>query len=319
MILLCGIPSESPLALVARELAALDAAFLVLNQRRVREWDIGFEVGADGASGWLRVEGRSLSLADVVGVYPRMMDERELPEVKASAPGSFFRELCRARHETLQRWIELTPARVLNRAAAMGSNSSKPYQAQLIAAAGLDVPETLVTNDPALVLAFRRRHGRIVYKSASSARSIVREFEDADERRLGSIRHCPTQFQAYVPGVNVRVHVVGEALFATEIRTGVVDYRYAARDGVPPPELAPLELEPELARRCLALARALEQPLAGIDLKLAPDGRAHCFEVNPSPAFSYYETHTGQPIARAIARHLCGRDAAGEGAGEGAG
>jgi hypothetical protein len=28
--------------------------------------------------------------------------------------------------------------------------------------------------------------------------------------------------------------------------------------------------------------------------------------VNPSPAFSYYEAHTGQPIAQAIARYLAG-------------
>ena len=44
--------------------------------------------------------------------------------------------------------------------------------------------------------------------------------------------------------------------------------------------------------------------VAGIDLKLAPDGRVVCLEVNPSPVFSYYELHTGQPIAAAIARLL---------------
>ena len=32
----------------------------------------------------------------------------------------------------------------------------------------------------------------------------------------------------------------------------------------------------------------------------------YCFEVNPSPAFSYDEAHTGQPIAQAIARYLAG-------------
>ena len=59
---------------------------------------------------------------------------------------------------------------------------------------------------------------------------------------------------------------------------------------------------PDLARRCVSLAHALELPLAGIDLRITPTGRVVCFEVNPSPAFSYYESHTGQPIAAAIAR-----------------
>ena len=70
--------------------------------------------------------------------------------------------------------------------------------------------------------------------------------------------------------------------------------------------LTPTELPDELGRRCVRLARALDLPFAGIDLKLAPDGGACCFEVNPSPAFSYYESHTGQPIARAVARYLAG-------------
>ncbi|MFJ7248824.1 hypothetical protein ACIQWA_29930 [Kitasatospora sp. NPDC098652] len=37
---------------------------------------------------------------------------------------------------------------------------------------------------------------------------------------------------------------------------------------------------------------------------LADDGEVYCFEVNPCPAFTYYESHTGQPIARAVARAL---------------
>jgi glutathione synthase/RimK-type ligase-like ATP-grasp enzyme len=44
--------------------------------------------------------------------------------------------------------------------------------------------------------------------------------------------------------------------------------------------------------------------VAGIDLRHTPDDRWVCFEVNPSPAFVFYEEATGQPIANAIARAL---------------
>ena len=67
-----------------------------------------------------------------------------------------------------------------------------------------------------------------------------------------------------------------------------------------------MELPDELAERCLRLAQALGLAFAGIDLKLTPDRQVYCFEVNPSPAFSYYEAHTGQPIAHAVARYLAG-------------
>jgi glutathione synthase/RimK-type ligase-like ATP-grasp enzyme len=52
------------------------------------------------------------------------------------------------------------------------------------------------------------------------------------------------------------------------------------------------------------MARALGLELAGIDLRIGADGVAYCFEVNPSPAFSFFELHTGQPIAASIAQHL---------------
>jgi hypothetical protein len=41
-------------------------------------------------------------------------------------------------------------------------------------------------------------------------------------------------------------------------------------------------------------------------LKVTQDNRVYCFEVNPSPAFSYYEANTGKPIAQAIAAYLAG-------------
>lgn len=39
---------------------------------------------------------------------------------------------------------------------------------------------------------------------------------------------------------------------------------------------------------------------------LADDGQTYCFEVNPSPGFSWYEDATSQPIARTLARWHAG-------------
>jgi glutathione synthase/RimK-type ligase-like ATP-grasp enzyme len=110
-----------------------------------------------------------------------------------------------------------------------------------------------------------------------------------------------------VEGTNVRVHTVGTQIFATVIHTSATDYRYAARQGSEV-ELQKFTLPDALAQRCLGLSRALGLAFAGIDLKLTPRGEVYCFEVNPSPAFSYYEAHTGQPIARAVAHYLAGLD-----------
>ena len=186
----------------------------------------------------------------------------------------------------------------------MGSNGSKPFQAQAVTRRGLLTPETLITSDPDLARAFVAEHGRVIFKSLSGIRSIVREVGDEDLRRLDHIRWCPVQFQAYVEGRNVRVHTVGDEVFATGILTEATDYRYAHRQRGEDAVLEPVEISDDLAAQCLALARDLDLPFAGIDLKVTPDDRVYCFEVNPSPAYSYYESHTGQPISAALARYL---------------
>jgi glutathione synthase/RimK-type ligase-like ATP-grasp enzyme len=195
---------------------------------------------------------------------------------------------------------------VVNRIASMASNCSKPFQAQAILRHGLRIPETLITSDPQAVREFAGAVGRVVYKSISGIRSIVRELDAADLDRLEQIRWCPVQFQAFVEGRNVRVHTVGERVFATAISSGATDYRYARRQCGEPAELEAVEVTDDLAERCVALSGDLDLPFAGIDLKVTPDDEVYCFEVNPSPAYSYYESQTGQPISAALARYLAG-------------
>ncbi len=304
MILLCGIPSETSLASVVEALEQRDVPHLVVSQRHVR--DLALELRVDDVElvGRLTGPGYAVDLEDVTGVYLRFMDDRLLPELDGEPSESPARATSRAFHELFGQWAEVAPARVVNRYAAMGSNFSKPYQSQLIRAHGFDVPETLVTNDPELVWAFHAMHGRLIYKSISGERSIVGLFDETDRERLERIRWCPVQFQAFVGGPNVRVHTVGQEVFATIIETDAIDYRYAVRQTSSRASFAPYELGDDLAGRCVGLAAELGLELAGLDLKLPPDGRVVCLEVNPSPVFSYFELNTGQPIADAVARLL---------------
>jgi hypothetical protein len=304
MILLCGIPSETPLRLTVDRLKSLAAPFVIFNQRDFWDSEIAFEVAGGRISGELRIKKRTYSLETFGAVYSRMMDDRHLPELAAEPPESPLRNYCRSFHDTLTRWMEIAPAKVINRCAPMATNSSKPYQTQLAREAGFLVPETLITNEPELVREFCARYGRVIYKSISATRSIVQTMEEEDFKRLERIRWCPTQFQAFVPGTDLRVHVIGEEVFATAINAEATDYRYASRQSGEPAELLEADLSPELAQKCVRLANGLGLIFAGIDLKVTPDDEVYCFEVNPCPAFSFYEANTGQPISDGVARCL---------------
>ena len=172
MILLCGIRTESPLALVAAELDLAGELYRWFDQRRALSMSMALEVAGGEVGGHLLGDGVDVDLRGVRGVYLRLMDDRLLPEIERLPAGSAEARRSRRVHEMLLAWTEVTGARVVNRASAQLSNGSKPYQAQLIAGCGFRVPSTLVTNDPALVDDFASRHGRVVYKSARTHGAI---------------------------------------------------------------------------------------------------------------------------------------------------
>lgn len=294
MIIVYGYPDDDPIQLAIEAVAETGADFLVVDPWRLDRQDLVAGVGIDG---WLQVDGQRVALDEVTAVYARPLPPRATNgDGAANARAEAF-------SEAFVTWLDTSSALVVNRPKAMESNSSKPFQIQLIARAGFAVPDTLVTSDPDEVLAFRREHGRIVFKSISGIRSIVREFSDEDQARLPLIRSLPVQFQSYLPGRDVRVHVVGEQTFAAVIDSTATDYRYAQRDG-DSAVMEPYPLPREIAQRCVELTTRLGLVLSGVDLRLGPDGRWTCFEVNPMPAYSYYESHTGLPIAAALAQLL---------------
>jgi glutathione synthase/RimK-type ligase-like ATP-grasp enzyme len=310
VIVLWGLPGETPLARVSEALARRRAPVAWFDQRQMAGARCRWAIEGNTVEGQLRIDGGEWRLEDIDAVYTRALPVDVLPELQAVP--SAARASARLTHQAFQDWCERAPIRIVNRTAAMASNSSKPYQLQLIARHGFAVPATLLTNAPERVRAFRAEHGRVVYKSASGIRSIVRELTDDDVARLEHIRWCPTQFQEWIDGLNVRVHVVGGRTFATSIETTATDYRYAAAEGATA-RLAAFDLDEDLDRRCVELVDGLNLAFAGVDLKLTPDDRVVCFEVNPNPAFTYYEDATGQPIADAVAAFLVGEhgDAAG--------
>ncbi|HZS93896.1 MAG TPA: hypothetical protein VFA78_03800 [Chloroflexota bacterium] len=297
--LVWGLPGDGPTAAVLAALRGRRAPVVFVDQRDVLATEVRLDIGAPGG-GTIRTRAEEIVLGEVTAAYLRPHDARRLPVLAAAGPESdAWRRSARA-EERLSTWADLTPAPVVNRPAAMASNGSKPYQAARIRAAGFATPATLITTDGAGAEAFWAEQGSAVYKSLSGVRSIVARLTPEHRPRLADLRWCPTQFQAYVTGTDYRVHVVGDALFACAIESVADDYRYAARQGADV-AIRPAALPPDIAARCLMLARALDLPVAGIDLRRTPDGAWFCFEVNPSPGFTFYADATGQPIAAAVA------------------
>jgi glutathione synthase/RimK-type ligase-like ATP-grasp enzyme len=273
-------------ALVARgaDLVHIDDADL-----GALRYDVSF---TPDPSGWIEADGRRIDVQQIRGVYLRPAD--------VPVNGG------RAASADLLAIVSALPGLVVNPPAAGRANASKPYQLGLIADAHFVVPDTLVTSDPWAARAFLAEHGHVIYKSISGVRSIVASLEADDVARLEQVGTGPVQLQEYVPGLDVRVHVVDERWFACSIRSDVDDYRYP-REGDARAELSPFELPEPLGLQLVKLVHSMGLLVAGVDLRCTPNRTWVCFEVNPSPGFTWYEEETGHPIADAIAELLDSR------------
>lgn len=300
MIVVVGTGAEDPVRRLVEAAGAGGAEVALLEETDAASWNLRVSGGRDGLSARAVTGTGEIDLSAATGLYLRLT----APGQRGLAADLLAQQRQEAAIGLVAAWADVAGMRVANRPRAMASNGSKPYQAALIRRHGLGVPQTLVSNDPAAVRRFWKESGRVVYKSASGVRSIVHELTDDRGADLDRVRHLPTQFQRLLEGTNVRVHVVGDAVFACEITSSTIDYRY--REGADQATMEPVDLPADIAERCVGVAAALDLPFAGIDLLRDAAGQWWCFEVNPSPAYSCFEEPTGLPIAAALARWLAG-------------
>lgn len=294
MILFWGLDDDPPMRAVLSRAAARGLPLCFVDQTRLHEYSASLEVEA-GVGGALKHDTRSYALETMTAAYIRPHHFALLDQYRPDSLDRTELAALYAVEGALTTLCDHGSLTVLNRPEAMASNSSKPYQLSLIAGCGFRVPDTLITTDADALRAFHARHGRLIYKSISSARSIVGTFDPGDDVRLDDLTSCPTLFQPRIAGDDVRVHVVGQRIFASRIVSEGTDYRYAADATV-----TSMLLPDDVAARCLEVSRVLGLPFTGIDLRRTPEGEWYVFEANPSPGFTYYEQLTGQPIADAV-------------------
>jgi len=188
-----------------------------------------------------------------------------------------------------------TRSRVVNRPAVDTDNYSKPYQARQLAAAGLRVPSTLVTNIPDEVLRFvAAQGGRVLFKGVSDRTTVPQMLTLDHLARIDSVAGCPVQFQEFIEGDDYRVTVVDDSCVVTRGVGGEADCSSAVQKALPG----------DLLQRCIACTRDAGLVISGIDLRLRHDGTACVFELNPCPAFIHHETDKHPRITGLLVRYL---------------
>lgn len=201
-----------------------------------------------------------------------------------------------------------------NRAVIFGK---KIRQHQLALGVGLELPDTLFSNDPVEIRRFLDRHGdRAVFKNER-----VLPWRDGDENWWffyttivghqdlndeDMIQATPGIFQEVAPkAYELRVTFMGRRAFAAKIHSqntehGKMDWRRSYREL----KMEAIDLPPDVYERCIRLMERLGIVFGCFDFIVTPDGRHLFLEVNQMGQFLFVERRCDIPLLDAMAAFL---------------
>ena len=301
-ICLMGIAEDPVLLAVARQLERRGENFFIFDQNRYPgDCHVNYSMSSMGLSGYLSIDGMRHEIQNIKSAYMRFL----------GAPPALAGNEEQERQEgerflALDHLTRVWDAPTIGMLKPCATNFSKPLQISLFGSAQIRVPETLLTSNPQAALKFANRANPVSFKSTSSERSICMKLEGRWLRRLPKIKNLPVQFQKYIEGLDIRVHVAGNFIHALAIETGASDYRYSERYFGIEARTWQYELPEPIKKELVRITQSLGLVVSGIDLRKTADGRFFCFEVNPTPGFSYFDPEPAFPIANAICDLLTG-------------
>ncbi len=250
----------------------------------------------------VRIEGLGLELeGPATAVWVR---RPRLPRLPEGVVDERDRDFAQRENNIFVRSLQMAiggDALWVNPPGSAGRANLRTEQLRAARGAGLSIPPTLCTNDPAEVRRFLRANsGGVIYKSFFPAgwanedgvamlfTALVSEEDLPDDQLLGAV---PGIFQARIPkAFELRVTAIGNEFISVKIRSqelasSSLDWR-AATEEVP---LEPFDLPQPIATACREVMARLGIVYGAFDLIVTPENEYVFLEVNEMGAFLWLE------------------------------
>ncbi len=187
----------------------------------------------------------------------------------------------------------------------------KPYQLYIARKLGFDVPNTVITNTAHHHDILGKKESVIIktldpviLQKDTEEAFIYTNTVNSEELLKSNISGAPVILQeALIPKVDVRVTVVGDAVFSVDIRQngkGIDGDWRLEKNNV---QYTTTTLPPEIRDRCVALVRTLGLKFGGIDLALHDD-KYFFLEINPTGEWAWLLDRTNLEIDKEITKLL---------------
>ncbi|RTY94967.1 MvdC/MvdD family ATP grasp protein [Flavobacterium sp. GT3R68] len=275
-----------------------------------------YTAGLEGFEVTLTSEGKTFSAKDIEAVWYRKLWKITVPEeLDECYSGIFQQEYSIMRNlffESIPNVFWMNPMALDHRV-----SQNKLEQLRIASSCGIDIPESIFTNDAEKVQTFfhEKCHGNMIAKlHGSLSRSMKGDapffpttlITEDNLIHLDSLCYCPMIFQRMIPKeYELRIIYVDGIFFtgkidATASETGKIDWR-AAND------LSGWEkytLPPEVCSSLTNMMLKMGLFFGAIDMIRQKDGRYIFLEVNPQGEWGMLQRDLDYPIGEAIAEKL---------------
>src|SRR5258706_10318850 len=203
-------------------------------------------------------------------------------------------------------WLRLLGSRVINSPHNEHEALNKILQLSRAAEVGLQIPDTLVTNDGSVARAFSSTKPAIT-KTLTPSTMRMLDTRRVAARTIGRSLECaPAMFQTELEKTSeIRAVIVDHDVLPVEIRTKRPEAHIDRRLDLAP-HIVKAVLPSDIVAKLLQLVDRFSLRYAGADLLVQPDGRFVFLELNPRGSFDFAEIHGKQPISARMATALMG-------------
>jgi hypothetical protein len=263
----------------------------------------------------INVDDREIDVDEIATIWCRGFRPSGLPDGLKPADHSFVQSECQRALDAL---LTVSNAVWVNHPQRHARANAKPAQLHIARHVGLDIPPTIITNDPKQANDFvSTSQDATVYKAMSQALALdpgkalftgLVTAREADS--LDLIRISPGIFQRLVPkAYEIRATVVGSRIFSGRIDSQAnddtrIDWRHRPYDV----DSQPVDLPPHVCDGVLKMMEHFGLVYGAFDFIVTPDGRYVFLEVNPAGQYMWVETVTHLPITAALADALMPRE-----------
>ncbi len=178
----------------------------------------------------------------------------------------------------------------INNPEASRNAENKLWQLRAATQAGLRVPRTLISQDPASIREFcRSLNNNVIVKTVTGTYKVPLSPGKVDEALLASdesLRLSPAIYQEKISGNrHLRIQVFGDQIHAALITCDQLDWRFYLNKST----VEPYSLSSDFESRIHTVMRLLGLRMGIFDFKLTPEGDPVWFEVNPQGQFLFIE------------------------------